>query len=59
MESKRFYKLFRDLKQILDQQVITHHSASEFLHEMKVLMAKLKVCKESRAFPLADMAPGQ
>ncbi|KAF8548149.1 hypothetical protein OG21DRAFT_1501183 [Imleria badia] len=42
IESKEFYKLFRDLKGELDKQVITHRAAGEFLHLMKTLMAKLK-----------------
>ena len=45
IESRDFYKLFPALKRRLDQQVITHHAAGEFLHKMKALMAKLKVCK--------------
>ena len=43
IESKEFYKLFPALKRRLDQQLITHRSAGEFLHIMKTLMAKLKV----------------
>ena len=46
IESRDFYKLFPALKRRLDQQVITHHAAGEFLHKMKALMAKLKVRKE-------------
>ncbi|KAI6157189.1 hypothetical protein BKA82DRAFT_4325642 [Pisolithus tinctorius] len=42
IESKEFYKLFPMLKRRLDQQVVTHHAAGEFLHEVKTLMAKLK-----------------
>ncbi|KAI6143616.1 hypothetical protein BKA82DRAFT_3983845 [Pisolithus tinctorius] len=42
IESKEFYKLFPTLKRSLDEQVVTHHAAGEFLHKMKVLMAKLK-----------------
>ncbi|KAI6101021.1 hypothetical protein EDD16DRAFT_1844403 [Pisolithus croceorrhizus] len=42
IESKEFYKLFPTLKRRLDQQVITHHAAGEFLHKVKTLMAKLK-----------------
>ncbi|KAJ7491893.1 hypothetical protein FB451DRAFT_510870 [Mycena latifolia] len=42
IESKQFYTLFSTLKQTLDQQEITHPTAGEFLHTLKVLMAKLK-----------------
>ncbi|KAI6143614.1 hypothetical protein BKA82DRAFT_127237 [Pisolithus tinctorius] len=42
IESKEFYKLFPTLKRRLDQQVVTHHAAGEFLHKVKTLMAKLK-----------------
>ncbi|KAF9231528.1 hypothetical protein BU15DRAFT_34482, partial [Melanogaster broomeanus] len=42
IESKDFYKLFPTLKRRLDQQVVTHKAAGEFLHLMKTLMAKLK-----------------
>ncbi|KAI6027008.1 hypothetical protein EDC04DRAFT_2899498 [Pisolithus marmoratus] len=42
IESKEFYKLFPTLKRYLDQQVLTHHAAGEFLHKVKTLMAKLK-----------------
>ncbi|KIJ64834.1 hypothetical protein HYDPIDRAFT_111462 [Hydnomerulius pinastri MD-312] len=42
IESKEFYKLFPAVKRRLDQQVITHRAAGEFLHMMKTLMAKLK-----------------
>ncbi|KAL4072279.1 hypothetical protein J3A83DRAFT_4092477 [Scleroderma citrinum] len=42
IESRDFYKLFPALKRRLDQQVLTHHAAGEFLHKMKALMAKLK-----------------
>lgn len=43
IESSRFYTLYSTLKRRLDSQKITHHSAGEFLHTLKVLMAKLKV----------------
>ncbi|KAH7908406.1 hypothetical protein BJ138DRAFT_1012879 [Hygrophoropsis aurantiaca] len=43
IESKEFYKLFPALKKRLDQQVVTHNAAGEFLYVMKTLMAKLKV----------------
>ncbi|KAH7907394.1 hypothetical protein BJ138DRAFT_1014577, partial [Hygrophoropsis aurantiaca] len=42
IESKEFYKLFPTLKKRLDQQVVTHKAAGEFLYTMKTLMAKLK-----------------
>jgi len=41
--SKEFYKLFGALKRKLDQQPTSHHTAGEFLHTSKTLMAKLKV----------------
>lgn len=44
IESREFYKLFATLKMRLDQQKISHSSAGEFLHTIKTLMAKLKVC---------------
>jgi len=43
IESGEFYRLFPALKRRLDEQVVTHRSAGEFLHMMKTLMAKLKV----------------
>ncbi|KIJ06916.1 hypothetical protein PAXINDRAFT_19882 [Paxillus involutus ATCC 200175] len=43
IESKYFYTLFPAVKRRLDQQVVTHRAAGEFLHMMKTLMAKLKV----------------
>ncbi|KAH7882014.1 hypothetical protein F5I97DRAFT_1939518 [Phlebopus sp. FC_14] len=42
IESKEFYRLFPAVKRRLDQQVVTHKAAGEFLHLMKTLMAKLK-----------------
>ncbi|KAI0297435.1 hypothetical protein BC826DRAFT_166673 [Russula brevipes] len=42
IESKEFYKLFSALKRKLDQQSTSHHTAGEFLHTLKTLMAKLK-----------------
>ncbi|KAH9984573.1 hypothetical protein BJV77DRAFT_1062131 [Russula vinacea] len=42
IESKEFYKLFSALKRKLDQQATSHHTAGEFLHTLKTLMAKLK-----------------
>ncbi|KAI5998937.1 hypothetical protein F5J12DRAFT_724706, partial [Pisolithus orientalis] len=42
IESEEFYELFPTLKRRLDQQVVTHHAAGEFLHKVKTLMAKLK-----------------
>ncbi|KAI6101004.1 hypothetical protein EV401DRAFT_1890426 [Pisolithus croceorrhizus] len=47
-----FYKLFTKVKRCLDQQPVTHPTAGEFLHEMKTLMAKLKVC-----IPILDVIP--
>ena len=44
IESREFYKLFSTLKMRLDQQKISHSTAGEFLHTIKTLMAKLKVC---------------
>ena len=44
IESREFYKLFPSLKRRLDQQPTSHHTAGEFLHTLKTLMAKLKVC---------------
>jgi hypothetical protein len=44
IESREFYKLFFALKRKLDQQSPSHHTAGEFLHTLKTLMAKLKVC---------------
>ncbi|KAF9232513.1 hypothetical protein BU15DRAFT_67382 [Melanogaster broomeanus] len=43
IESREFYRLFPAVKGLLDQQVVTHRAAGEFLHMMKTLMAKLKV----------------
>ena len=42
--SEDFYTLFIELKKKLDQQLASHHTAGEFLHTLKTLMAKLKVC---------------
>ncbi|KAF9443582.1 hypothetical protein P691DRAFT_778790 [Macrolepiota fuliginosa MF-IS2] len=42
IESSQFYALFMTLKRQLDSQKITHPSAGEFLHTLKILMAKLK-----------------
>ncbi|KAI0250888.1 hypothetical protein BJV78DRAFT_1154831 [Lactifluus subvellereus] len=42
IESKEFYKLFPSLKRRLDLQPTSHHTAGEFLHTLKTLMAKLK-----------------
>ena len=44
IESKEFYKLFPTLKKRLDLQKTSHTTAGEFLHTIKTLMAKLKVC---------------
>lgn len=54
IESKEFYQLFPALKARLDQQVVTHRTAGEFLHVMKTLMAKLKVREHSREIALAN-----
>ena len=43
IESEDFYTLFVALKLKLDQQSTSHHTAGEFLHTIKTLMAKLKV----------------
>ncbi len=43
IESKSFYNLFFALRKRLDQQVLTHPAAGEFLLTLKTLMAKLKV----------------
>jgi hypothetical protein len=50
IESREFYKLFAALKRKLDQQPTSHHTAGEFLHTLKTLMAKLKVCLPSCLF---------
>jgi hypothetical protein len=47
IESREFYKLFAALKRKLDQQPTSYHTAGEFLHTLKTLMAKLKVCSPS------------
>lgn len=44
IESKEFYKSFTTLKRRLDLQRVSHPTAGEFLHTIKTLMAKLKVC---------------
>ena len=44
IESKEFYRLFATLKRRLDLQKVSHSTAGEFLHTIKALMAKLKVC---------------
>jgi hypothetical protein len=44
IESKEFYKSFTTLKRQLDLQRVSHLTAIEFLHTIKTLMAKLKVC---------------
>ena len=43
IESRQFYALFPTLKRRLYAQRVTHHTAGEFLHTLKILMAKLKV----------------
>ncbi|KAK0239018.1 hypothetical protein EDD85DRAFT_769081 [Armillaria nabsnona] len=42
IESKSFYNLFFALRKLLDQQILTHPAAGEFLLTLKTLMAKLK-----------------
>ncbi|KAK0446849.1 hypothetical protein EV421DRAFT_1707267 [Armillaria borealis] len=42
IESKSFYSLFLLLRKQLDQQVLTHPAAGEFLLTLKTLMVKLK-----------------
>ncbi|KAF5362170.1 hypothetical protein D9756_002248 [Leucocoprinus leucothites] len=42
IESDKFYTYFSTLKRRLYSQAITHPSAGEFLHTLKILMAKLK-----------------
>jgi hypothetical protein len=49
IESKEFYKSFTTLKRRLDLQKVSHPTAGEFLHTIKTLMAKLKVCNLSRS----------
>jgi len=44
IESNESYKLFTILKKRLDLQNISHPTAGEFLHTIKTLMAKIKVC---------------
>jgi hypothetical protein len=44
IESREFYNLFSTLKAQLDLQNVSHPTAGEFLHTIKTLMAKLKVC---------------
>jgi hypothetical protein len=44
IESEEFYKSFTTLKKRLDLQKVSHPTAGEFLHTIKTLMAKLKVC---------------
>jgi hypothetical protein len=50
IESREFYKLFVALKMELYQQPTSHHTAGEFLHTLKTLMAKLKVYLPSCLF---------
>jgi hypothetical protein len=44
IESKEFYKQFATLKRRLDLQNTAHATAGKFLHTIKTLMAKIKVC---------------
>jgi hypothetical protein len=47
--SEDFYTLFFELKKKLHQQS-SHRIAGEFLHTLKTLMAKLKVCSPTVLF---------
>lgn len=44
IESKQFYVLFSSIKVHLDNQLVMHGNAGNFLQTVKTLMAKLKVC---------------
>jgi hypothetical protein len=59
IESREFYKLFETLKVRLDQQKLSHSTAGEFLHTIKTLMAKLKVCPFSLAISLVTPISGK
>ena len=43
IKSREFYKLFLSIKEKLSRQKTSHRTAGEFLHTLKILMAKLKV----------------
>lgn len=43
INSSGFYALFRHLRNYLDRQPVTHPSGGIFLHNLKTLMAKIKV----------------
>ena len=47
IESAGFYDLFGALKIRLDQQPLTYKYASVFIGALKMLMAQLKVCKQT------------
>lgn len=49
IESRQFYMLFSTLKKHLDNQASTHEGGGAFLHKLKMLMAKLKVCVQTYA----------
>ena len=59
IESREFYKLFYSVKKKLDQQKPSHRTAGEFLHTLKTLMAKLKVCTKliQTESPLTSATP--
>ena len=50
IKSEEFYTIFSALKKKLDQQPTLHHTAGEFLHTLKTLMAKLKACSPTFLF---------
>lgn len=43
INSPNFYSLFLRLREHLDKQKFTHTSGGAFLHNLKTLMAKIKV----------------
>jgi hypothetical protein len=43
INSPSFYSLFHRTRQQLDKQSFTHGSGGAFLHNLKALMAKIKV----------------
>jgi hypothetical protein len=55
--SKGFYKLFSTLKKLLDFQKSPHATAGEFLHTIKTLMAKLKVCPSPACYLPSYLTP--
>lgn len=50
IESSDFYTSFTTVKKRLNRRPISHHRAGVFLHTVKTLMAKLKVCVVFAAF---------